>query len=104
MLDRALIAHGSPTLARLKLGSLFNVPCKYDNFDLELVRLSTILGPKGLVLTKLREQAGRALMYIYRTQELEHSLACPLVQNFLRQCGYESFAIEDVIADRKSVV
>lgn len=98
MLDKALVAHGSPTLARLKLGSLFTVSCAGGNFDGELAQLNAILGPKGLVLTKLRERSGRALMYVYRTSELERSLACPMVQGFLKECGYDSFELEAVLS------
>lgn len=97
MLDKALVAHGSPTLARLKLGSLFSVSREGGDFDGELARLNAMLEPKGLVLTVLRERGGRALMYVYRTSELERSLACPMVQDFLKEHGYESFELGGVL-------
>lgn len=97
MLERAVIAHGSPTLARLKLGSLFSVSCQEIGFESELERLNALFEPKGLVLTVLREREGRALMYLYRTSELAGALKCPLVQAFLRECGYDSFDMEDVL-------
>ena len=98
MLEKALIAHGSPTLARLKLGSLFSVSREGGDFDGEVARLNDMLGPKGLVLVELRERGGRALMYVYRTSELEQSLACPKVQSFLREHGYERCELESVLS------
>ena len=98
MLERALITHGSPTLARLKVGNLFNISRGDGDFDGELEQLNEMLGPKGLVLTVLRESGGRVLMYIYRKAELRHSLSCPMVQGFLRECGYESFELDDVLS------
>ena len=38
MLDRAIIDHASPTLARLKLGSLFNFPMLGD-FNAEFAEI-----------------------------------------------------------------
>ena len=38
MLDRAIIDHASPTLARLKLGNLFNYPMS-AGFDAEFADL-----------------------------------------------------------------
>lgn len=101
MLDRAVIVHASPTLARLKLGSLFNI-VRGENFDKELERLNAMFGPKGLVLTELRQKCGRALLYLYRPSELKNALECRCVQAFLIACGYERFDLESVLMHLRS--
>jgi len=101
MLERAVIVHASPTLARLKLGSLFNI-VRGETFDDELEHLNALFEPKGLVLTVLRQRGGRALMYLYRTGELERALECRRIRGFLGTCGYENFDLESVIAHLRS--
>lgn len=101
MLDRAVIVHASPTLARLKLGSLFNI-VRGEAFELELERLNAMFESKGLVLTLLRERGGRVLMYLYRTSELEQALECQRIRAFLRACGYDKFDLGSVLAHLRS--
>lgn len=97
MLERALINHAAPTLARLKLGSMFNVSRNEGDFDGELARLNDLFAPKGVVLTVLREREGRALMYLYRANELERALSSADIQSFLSGCGYGNFDVETVL-------
>ena len=47
MLESALIAHGAPTLARLKVGSAFAVPAG-EGLCAEIGRLNGELEPKGV--------------------------------------------------------
>lgn len=101
MLERAVIVHASPTLARLKLGSLFNI-VRTETFDEELERLNAQFKPKGLVLTVLRQRGGRVLMYLYRESELERALECKRIRAFLGSCGYERFDLESVMAHLRS--
>jgi len=94
MLERSLVEHGSPTLARLKLGSLFNV--FHDGMDAlrkEIRRLNRMLARKGLVLTEIRMGEKRALLYLFRCAHLKAKLSCPMVRGFLREYGYEDFSI-----------
>lgn len=93
MLERALIAYGSPTLARLKAGSLFAVPCACGALTGELRRLNAILRPRGVRLTVLRRDPARTLLYLYREQALAEALAHPGVRPLLTACGYGSFTI-----------
>ena len=74
MLDRAIIDHASPTLARLKLGNLFNYPMS-AGFDAEFADLRALLAGKGVALSVLRKTREKALVYIY--QRLFAS-GCPL--------------------------
>ena len=87
MLDRAIINHASPTLARLKLGSLFNLETDKRFFE-EFIRLRRQLGEKGVSMTVLRFRGGKALVYVYRPLDLEQALSDGDVRRFLTVCGY----------------
>lgn len=91
MLERALITHASPTLAGLKAGSLFSVPCGGAALTAEVRRLNAMLLPRGLRLMTLRRDAHRALLYLCRDQALRETLRRPDVQALLRRCGYSAF-------------
>ena len=92
MLEQALVTHAAPTLARIKLGSLFNIaaPCAAD-LAKEVARLSPQLLEKGVRLTILRQREGRFLLYLYREQELRAALEDEDIRAFLRQYGYQTF-------------
>ena len=90
MLDRAIIDHASPTLARLKLGSLLNLEIG-ESFFVEFARLGDELRGKGVKLTILRLHGGKALLYVYRPDELERALQDKEVRRFLTTCGYDRF-------------
>lgn len=67
MLERALIDHGSPTLANMKVGSLFTSSCAdATGFRAEFRRVQVALESRGVSLTILRVQQERALVYVYR--------------------------------------
>ena len=60
MLDRVIIDHASPALARLKLDSLINLDIG-EGFFGEFARLGGELRGKSVKLTILRRQGGKAL-------------------------------------------
>ena len=60
MLDRAIIDHASPTLARLKLGNLFNHAMGTD-FPAEFAALGRELADKGVTMMILKAANGKAL-------------------------------------------
>lgn len=98
MLERVLIEHGSPTLARLKLGSLMNVFHKgMEDLQKEMRRLNRMLAPKGLVLTALRIDEKRALLYLFRCAHLRRKLSCPMVRAFLSEYGYDTFTVSGAV-------
>ena len=100
MLDRLLVEHCAPTLARLKTGSLFN--CPYDargELDTWLETWNRELGPKGVELAVLRASGGCALIYSFRRDQLARDLAKPAVVEFLRGYGYTGPAV-DAALDR----
>ncbi len=96
MLDRAIINHASPTLARLKLGSLINLETGEGFFE-ELAGLGEELREKGVRLTILRLRGGKALVYVYRPRDLECILHDREVQVFLAGCGYIRFDADSAI-------
>lgn len=92
MLDRAIIDHASPTLARLKLGNLFNHTMGQD-FPVEFAALRKQLMDKGVTMTILKVSGGKALIYLYRAEELERTLADEGVRQLLETCGYSHFDV-----------
>ena len=93
MPDRAIIDHASPTLARLKLGNLFNYTIRGD-FDAEFAGLRALLGGKGVALCALRETREKALVCIYRADELEEALRDKAIRRLLKACGYARFDVD----------
>lgn len=128
MLDRAIIDHASPTLARLKLGNLFNYPIG-EFFHTEFKNVREQLREEGVTLTVLRVKValpsaklsaptgadssgqiedldfvasqGKALIYVFREKELEQTLHDECIQQFLKSCGYCRFDVADVLQTLK---
>lgn len=101
MLERAIIDHASPTLARLKLGNLFNHVMGQD-FPAEFAALHRQLKDRGVTMTILKVANGKALIYIYRSEELEKTLACDGVRRLLRACGYNRFDVKGALYTLKA--
>ena len=101
MLERAIIDHASPTLARLKLGNLFNHPMGED-FPAEYAALRRQLMDRGVTMTILKVAHGKALIYIYRRGGLEKALMSEGVQRLLRTCGYRCFDVDSALDTLKS--
>ena len=96
MLERAIIDHASPTLARLKLGNLFNHGMGTD-FPAEFAALGRELADKGVTMMILKAVNGKALIYIYRSADLEKVLMCEDVRQLLRACGYSRFDVSGAL-------
>lgn len=94
MLERSVIEHASPTLARLKTGSLFNI---YHDGEAELkkeiYRMNRQFASRGLVLVILRMDSRRALLYLFRCAHLCRQLDRPEIQKFLSGYGYRRFTV-----------
>lgn len=101
MLDRAIIDHASPTLARLKLGNLFNHTMGED-FPVEFAVLSAQLKDRGVTMTILKVSRGKALIYLYRAEELKKTLADEAVRRLLHACGYRSFDVNGALNTLKT--
>jgi len=101
MLERAIIDHASPTLARLKLGNLFNYPVN-ENFDTEFADLQALLRGKGVALSVLRQTRDKALVYVYRADGLARALRNDGVRRLLQSCGYARFDVSGALEALKS--
>ena len=101
MLDRAIIDHASPTLARLKLGNLFNHTMG-ANFPAEFAALRRQLMDRGVTMTILRVSGGKALIYLYRAEELRRTLDDGGVRRLLRACGYRCFDVDGALDTLKA--
>ena len=96
MLERAIIDHASPTLARLKLGNLFNHTME-NGFPAKFAMLSGQLMDRGVTMTILKICQGKALIYLYRAEELEKTLADKGVRQLLETCGYRRFDVDGAL-------
>ena len=87
MLETYLVEQCAPTLASLKLGSMFalTVPAGED-MEQEVRQLNAAFERKGLYLTVLRRRGERATVYLCRVSQLASELAKPEVAQFLRRC------------------
>ena len=89
MSEEIIIKYCAPTLAGLKTGSMF--VCDYmDKCDLlaEIRGFNNMLLSKGIRLTPMRIQNGKALIYVYRMSSLESDLNDKRVFKVLKDKGY----------------
>ncbi len=88
--DDLLIEHCSPTLAGIKTGNMFG--CFFADRE-EMIKgvrlLNKRLRGKGLLVIPLCYQNGRAMIYVYRPNQLEADLRDTLSEQILESCGYE---------------
>ncbi len=98
MQELLLVTHCAPTLAGLKTGNLFT--CRYsDSSQMNTVvsEWNQMFNGKGLLVRILKEEEGRALIYVYRKAKLEQDLADLRVQEFLKGQGYCCGSIEAML-------
>ena len=101
MLERAIIDHAAPTLARLKLGNLFNHPMG-ETFPVEFASLCSQQRGRGVTMTILKVANGKALIYIYRSGDLEKVLMRDGVRRLLGDCGYSRFDVSGALDTLKA--
>ena len=93
-----LIEFCSPTLASLKVGSLFNYAyASRQELTEQLERLNELLAEKGLFLRVLRVHKDRALIYLCRRSQLVKLLHRPEIARFLAEYGYIRLDLESVL-------
>lgn len=93
-----LLFHCAPTLASVKIASLFTV--KYESFSVlqEKIReKNAFLQEKGLCIRILKQMERSALIYVYRKTQLEHCLENKEIRDFLNSYGYEDFSCQAVL-------
>lgn len=91
MSEELLIRHCSPTLAGLKTANLFN--CEYETEEelkTYLREINAKLSGKGVRVMPLRYGDNRALIYLFRPDDLEKDLSCVEARSILKKSGYDS--------------
>lgn len=89
-MEQSLITHCSPTLASLKLASLFGYAYGTETeLEKNVAYWNGQMEEKGIRLTVLKKEEHRALIYVYRPSQLEERLRCGGIKSFLEPYGYD---------------
>ncbi len=96
-LEKGIIEHGAPTLARIKTGSLFTVKITEENIVDEVEKWNRFFVEKGVALRVLRCTERCALVYMYREVSLERDFEDLLTKEILKEYGYEGLALNQAI-------
>lgn len=97
--EQRLIAHCSPVLAGLKSANLMNLTVHMpEQFFAMIAAYHCQLCSKGVSITLLRYTGRRALVYVYRERKLLSELQKPGVADFLREQGYSSMELPELLA------
>ncbi len=98
MYDSCLVRQCAPTLAGVKVGSLFCLEFAEGILLCDvLARWNRTLNPKGVFAQVVAEKNGRCFIYVYRNCELERLGKICEVQSFLKGFGYAKFDAESLI-------
>lgn len=99
MSSESIVQFCAPTLAGIKVGSLFSTHYE-DEDDVRqfLEEQNRAFRHKGLRLVALKMADGLALIYVYRRRQLDRVLLAAENRNFLVGCGYTDF-MEDNCLD-----
>lgn len=91
MSEELLIRHCSPTLAGLKTANLFNCGYKTEDELKEYLHIiNNKLSDKGVRVMPLKYSDNKALIYLFRPEELERDLANEEAVKLLEEKGYEA--------------
>lgn len=101
-IEKELIRHCSPTLASLKIASLFTLEFSghgdLTELNSALREWNKRLSDKGVAMLALRETRERALIYVFRIKKLQSVLCCPRVEQFLIKNGYSGTSVGAALA------
>jgi hypothetical protein len=87
--EQSLIFHCSPTLASLKMASLFSFDYQTEEELMEnLAYWNEEMREKGISLILMRKKKQNALIYVYRRSRLEVILKEREIRRFLQDYGY----------------
>jgi len=97
--DLRLVRQCAPTLAGLKVGSLFCLEADHqETLCGQLARWNRELNPRGVSVRVLAERCGRSFIYVYREESLKKIIAMPEIRHFLKAYGYEDFDCKQALA------
>lgn len=100
MSEEQLIRHCAPTLAGIKTGNLFSSRIESrEKTILQIRELNRKLVPKGLRIIPLRFTSERALVYVYRPEDLRADLQRREVIDILMREGYSSAAEDECVME-----
>lgn len=101
--EQLLVTHCAPTLAGLKMASLFSFEYGKEEQLLEVLSFwKTQMREKGLSLEILRKTDRKALIYVFWEQRLASLLLEEQVCQILAGCGYEQMSPICVLETLKS--
>ena len=103
MSEKMIIKYCAPTLAGIKTGNLFN--CSYsceEQLQNQIHEFNKKLNQKGVFLTLLRKNEGKALVYVYRKNKLESDISNHEVKEFLGNNGYVFDSVYSFISELSS--
>lgn len=93
--EQSLIFHCSPTLASLKMASLFSFKYLAEEELMEtLAYWNEEMREKGISLILMRKKRHNALIYVYRRSRLENILQDREIRRFLSDYGYEGMDLD----------
>ncbi len=88
-MEEYLIEFCAPTLASIKVGSLFSYAyASREELMEQIGTLNREFAPKGVAICLLRIRPERALTYVYRPAQLRQLLKRREIQSFLEGFGY----------------
>lgn len=91
MPERLVVQHCAPTLAGLKTASLFTCACvDKETLGQEVTALNEKLMQKGIRVMVLGYKKDRALIYMYRPQQLKKDIGLAETAELLKKHGYET--------------
>ena len=92
-IERSLIEHCAPTLASLKVGSLFTLLAPdSEALRADVAALNACMEEKGLHLDVVKSMNSRCLCYLHRASQLTALLENEKNAAFLKEYGYEDLA------------
>ncbi len=97
MADELIIKCCAPTLAGLKVGSIFCLGKYFYKMGGELKECVEILKAKGLEVKGIRGCKGQRLIYVYRPKELKRQLCNRSNACILKDFGYNTDSTEEAV-------
>lgn len=97
-LEKLIIEHASPTLAKIKTANLINVTFKNLNLFIDQIfNIKNILKNKNIELEILRLKSNSALVYVYRLDLLTIDLSNNVSIEILSKLGYNISSVQELL-------
>ena len=96
--DELIINHCAPALSGIKIANIFTY--QYDSkkeLEKEISSYNDILSFKNIKVSIIKDNANKAIIYVYNEKELENYLLDDEIFEFLENYGYKSKNIHESI-------